>query len=144
MNRPTPRPSCLIAFVALFSCSEKGGEPGGEKQFVCSEHHDCLEAVDAHPERCAPKDWHCDAGVCKVFCAQPCQVVRQDFNPCDDATLLCNEPASGTELSFCTGRPIECSSASDCPLFRPSQDGDWTCDSEGVCRFPGFSYAYED
>ena len=108
----------------------------------CTTHDDCLGAVEDYPERCAPRDWYCRSEVCEVGCAQTCQVARNDVNPCDNETLICNEPPGGAELPYCTGRPIECSSTDDCPLYKPTDDGDWTCE-DGICEFPGFSYASE-
>lgn len=129
---------CLV-FAVLASCSKE--DPGGAVS--CATHEDCLSAVEDPPERCAPRDWYCRNEACEVSCAQTCQVVREDVNPCSDEKLICNEP-QGTpiELPHCTGRPIECSSTADCPLFKPSDTGSWICDS-GICKFPGFQYASE-
>lgn len=129
---------CLL-FAVLASCSKD--EHGGATS--CATHEDCLSVVEDYPERCAPRDWYCRNETCEVSCAQTCQVVREDVNPCAEEHLICNE-AQGTpiELPYCTGRPIECSSTDDCPLFKPSDAGSWTCDS-GICRFPGFQYASE-
>lgn len=129
---------CLLV-VVLASCSNDDDSTA----IRCASHDDCLAAIQEFPERCAPKDWYCRNETCEVQCAQVCEVAREDVNPCNDTSLICNEP-QGTpiELPHCTGRPIECSSAADCPAFKPSEAGSWSCES-GVCRFPDFQYASE-
>jgi len=129
---------CLV-FAVLVSCSND--EHGTVRS--CVTHDDCLGGGGEFPERCAPRDWYCHEETCVRQCAQLCQVVREDVNPCSDEKLICNE-AQGTpiESPHCTGRPIECSSTADCPLFRPSDAGSWSCE-RGICRFPGFQYASE-
>lgn len=129
----------LVLAMLAISCS-KEAEQG---PIPCATHDECLSAAGEFPERCAPRDWYCHDGACEVSCAQICEVASDDVNPCTDTTLICNEPqGSSIELPHCTGRPIECSSPADCPLFKPSDNGTWTCEG-GVCQFPGFSYASE-
>lgn len=129
----------IFLFALLVSCSNDGEDPPKS----CTTHDECLDSGDRFPERCTPQDWYCRNETCVHGCAQSCQVAREDVNPCSDEKLICNEPQGAPiEFQHCTGRPIECSSTADCPLFKPSDEGSWTCDS-GICRFPGFQYAAE-
>jgi hypothetical protein len=115
-----------------------GCEPGADP---CSVHDDCAHSKQLSNElgRCAPKEFFCDDSECTGWCRQTCTVISERVNPCSDASLICSQKA-GEAMGACQGLPIACSTAADCPLFRPSEGGVWAC-ATGVCRFPGFEYA---
>jgi hypothetical protein len=132
--------------IALTVCAGCATDNGGS--FRCTEHEDC--AVDPSLDRlgrCAPKEFVCNGGgTCDGWCAQICSVAREDTNPCDELDLICNEPrvsSGSTDEWYCQAREVTCLSVDDCPKYRPSSDGDWTCSTSGICRFPGYRYAAE-
>jgi hypothetical protein len=129
--------------AALTMCTSEADKPS-----PCETADDCWSAPEAKElDRCAPAEAACLGGSCRLACAQTCEVVDPQVNPCHDPKLICNQAKNGAiDLPFCAGSPIACTSADDCPVGLPEGAADdatqWDCDA-GVCRFPGFVYAWE-
>jgi hypothetical protein len=84
-----------------------------------------------------------------VACAQPCEVIDPQVNPCRDSRLVCSQSKSGdNSFPYCASGPLSCTNADDCPIaLPPSQTVDsaapvWSC-VDGVCEFPGFHYVWQ-
>lgn len=114
---------------------------------TCAVNADCLDsqaALDIEPIRCGPKDLYCLDGVCHGECREPCEVVRDDANPCNEHEHCVRYGGSGDAISFCTIMPIPCAAVDECPAYRPvlpeGGQHEWSCD-DGVCRYPGLEYA---
>lgn len=91
-----------------------------------------------------PSEVYCLNGKCDGACNPSCKDVRSDLNSCGDAGLCVPLPGSGDDPSgLCSLRPIECTSADECPAFKPAtaaDGGKWSCD-DGICSYPGYTYA---
>ena len=125
----------------------------GSKQEAarCAAHDECWSSsITDALGRCAPKEMACDHGTCTGSCAQPCETIQADVNPCDDAALICNDArdlnASASGFVHCTGVEIPCNNVEQCPLYLPpapaGSEAAWSCEA-GVCRYPGFNYKYQ-
>lgn len=111
----------------------------------CERHDDCWKSPAAQAlGRCAPQVL-CESDVCRAWCPEVCSVAQEDVNPCSDQGFVCNEPRSSSSStpSFCVAHPIGCTTAEQCPRYRPSFEHQWEC-IDGLCRFAGFSYASEN
>jgi hypothetical protein len=117
----------------------------------CVVHDDCWNSeVGIELGRCAPKEVVCQSGTCSATCAQTCEVIQADVNPCQDVELICNEARDVSNLAsgivHCTGLEIACDSVDQCPLYLPmtptGTQASWSCDA-GFCRYPGFAYKFE-
>jgi hypothetical protein len=141
----TLRLGLVWCMLSAAGCSSKQEGP------PCVTHDECWSSgVGEALGRCAPKEMVCDQGTCSGSCAQACETIQADVNPCDDAQLVCNDArdlsAIAAGIVHCTGVEIACSSVDQCPLFLPpAPEGSvaaWSCEA-GVCRYPGFSYKYQ-
>ena len=129
----------LATCAAIIGCPPFGATP-------CETASDCAGSAEAEAAgRCGP-ELACIDGACRAECLGHCEITPTRFptNPCESGGL-CDQPAQPTTISSgfrCTKLPIRCRVATDCPVFKPDA-GDWSCE-DGVCRFPGFRYEYED
>lgn len=112
---------------------------------ACNVNADCINSPAANGPglaKCAD-ELFCLDGVCHGDCMQECVVVRSDIDPCP-APWLCVTPANGGGMSICMIKPVQCTSATDCPKALPRlPDGgqaQWTCEA-GICQYPGYQYA---
>ena len=110
----------------------------------CRVNADCADSAaagDFKCVRCLATQVYCLAGVCHANCANTCQMLRTDVNPCSDGGLCA--PLTD-RIGYCSVEPISCASAMNCPQYRPPDSSgavqDWTC-TDHVCRYPGISYA---
>lgn len=128
----------LWLLTTLAHCSTSGGT-------TCKVADDCWNTPESQElGRCAPKEVACVQRSCRAACGQLCEVVDPHINPCKDPHLICNQAQNDSvDLPFCAAAPIACERAEDCPVSLPETgSGAWSCDS-GICRFPGFRYAWE-
>lgn len=131
--------------AALFFLSPTLGCQGGTP---CTTADTCWNAPEVEAlGRCTPKDVWCREGQCGGRCAQVCEVIQTDVNPCSQDGMVCTESrTSAGGLPFCTDHEIACNTIDDCPLYHPPTSDDpnaiWSCEGN-VCRYPGFSYAFE-
>lgn len=125
---------------------------GCNKATTCSSWQDCQTSDEANELRPCPNgdegatihvDTSCVQGTCHAECASTCIPYA-----CGKAGAVCETPPPVLPVSpsnvvhSCTKNPIACTTAADCPLEKPSEAGEWTCES-GFCRFPGFTYAFD-
>ena len=109
----------------------------------CTNDDDCLRSeATLEAGRCAPKDIYCSKGMCRAQCLEPCTSVDTRENPCGSG-LLCTGSGDGSG-GYCSAKPVECRSVSDCPTFVPpgGSGAGWQCSAE-VCRHPDWEYAIE-
>jgi hypothetical protein len=45
------------------------------------------------------------------------------------------------QLAVCRPTEVACDDPRDCPRYKPSSTGEWSCEDH-VCRFPGFEYVH--
>lgn len=134
----------VIALSILTGC--------GEDQTPCSVHADCSNSRESlEAGRCGPMV-ACVAGGCIAWCPDTCTDARAEVNPCSDPGHICalsieqsiEQSIEGPPpTSRCSATEIQCSKRDDCPLYKPGADGEWACE-DGICRFPGFHYVYEN
>lgn len=130
--------SCALVLSALLVCVAACGD---DDATPCDVHADCVDSKEGlEAGRCGPSS-ACVAGECVAWCPQPCGA-EADVASCEDG-YVCSEPMSGMAgRAICSATEIACDDVAQCPKERPG-DGEWTCDDQ-VCRFPAFSYLYED
>ena len=126
-------------FLAVVMLSILACDSSDENE--CIVHDDCWNSpVSQELGRCGGTV-ACVEGVCDAWCPEPCEISDPEVNPCTKPGWIC-APFDAT-WSRCKPTEVDCETIDDCPDYRPSADGAWTCD-EGICRFPGFSYLYEN
>lgn len=120
----------------------------GDRATPCSTWQDCQSSDEANALRPCDNDGQgakihvntqCVEGRCRVECAKTC-IPAGTCGP----GAVCETPpgiAPSSVMRSCMKNPIACNDASECPLETPGE-GEWSC-TEGFCRFPGFSYAFE-
>ena len=106
----------------------------------CHVNSDC---APTSPLRCGADELYCLDGQCHFGCAQECEAIRTDVNPCQEPRLCVPLLAGSPSPSYCSIMPIRCSSVSSCPIYRPETDAGpdaaWSCEDD-LCVYPGFSY----
>lgn len=105
----------------------------------CKVSGDCTSA-QVRAERCGP-ELICKSGQCRSRCTPSCVTVSPEVDACEGELICSHSRSDESERGDCVGAPIRCQTAEDCPIYRPSDDGEWSCVEER-CRFPGFEYAY--
>lgn len=133
----------VIALVVVACSAVDGATP-------CERAEDCASSAEARGVgRCAP-ELACVAGTCRAECLGLCSIDPENRFPTPQCERggICNQPVvrkAGAPLDNdrCTRRTIHCTHADDCPRQKPTPDGEWTCDAEGICRFPGFAFEYD-
>ena len=122
----------LLSLIA-FACTSPS------EKTLCAVHDDCGNSEIAQEQgRCAPRV-ACVEGICDAWCPDTCEVIDPDVNPCTEPGWIC--PSVDGSTARCIPTEISCETTNDCPDYRPSSTGAWTCDN-GTCRFPGFQYLY--
>jgi len=138
----------LLAGFALLAAgcgAASNGAPTGDE---CTTNADCTNSQAAKDiGRCGARDVYCQAGRCGAVCRNICETVIAEANSCGNEGLICNQSAATSPMrqGYCTGIPISCQLASECPIYRPSTDAAaavWEC-ADGVCRYSGFHYLIE-
>lgn len=132
-------PAALLwVSIALANCSGNSGT-------ACKVPDDCWNTPETEKlGRCAPKEVACMQSSCRAACGALCEVVDPNLNPCKNPQLICTQSQNNeVALPFCAAAPLACDAAEDCPVSLPQTgSGSWSCDN-GICRFPGFQYAWE-
>jgi hypothetical protein len=128
--------SLLLPMFFAASVSDCGGQS-------CKHNADCK--FTGSGKSCVPDELTCDNGQCTSQCRERCQTAVSDVNACG-GQLVCNDnglPSAHSTPGFCTGLPIPCTSAAECPLYRPpdstGMQAQWAC-TGGICIYPGFNY----
>lgn len=149
----------MRAFLFLLTLATAGVAAtvacGGEDATPCTSWQDCQDSAEAEALRPCDNggqgavihvDTACVRGRCRAECASTCIPYG-----CSTPGAVCETPAPTRSISpsnvvrSCTKNPIACTTAADCPLEQPrsaTSAGEWSCES-GVCRYPGFTYAFE-
>lgn len=114
---------------------------------ACTVNNDCTAspaAMESGKYGCI-NEVFCLDGVCHGDCTITCSMVRTDINPCPAPRICTALPGSGP-TTVCKITPIPCTTAATCPRYLPSfpdgGTGEWSC-TDGICRYPGFSYSTE-
>jgi hypothetical protein len=129
----------IAPFSLLTQCSTLFGTP-------CERAEDCRGSDESKSAgRCGP-EVACIDGRCHAECLGTCDgLSAQSRFPVVQCSTgaICNAPArdGAPNEGRCTKRPVRCDASDDCPLTKPSDAGEWTCD-DGTCAFPGFAYAH--
>lgn len=119
--------------------------PGPPLTAECTIHSDCYNSpISREQGRCGP-EVACIDGVCDAWCpGDACETTDQAVNACSEAGWICADAlAPGFMFGVCRATDIWCDSVDQCPKYRPSNEGEWTCEG-GYCRFPGFLYLYQN
>lgn len=126
----------VALIVGLIACESSSSSEENE----CVVHADCWDSPIAQDQgRCGPQV-ACIEGTCDAWCPDLCEVIDPNVNPCPEPGWICAPIAIGPR---CSPVEVECQTIDDCPDYRPSPEGSWTCE-QGICRFPGFHYLYEN
>lgn len=136
--------SLLIACAKTTTGSTTDTEPV-RPATKCTVAEDCQGSDEERAAgRCGP-EVTCRSGECHAECLGAC--TNSDQEPCSKGGICAQpievRPGAATDLFLCTRRAIHCQAATDCPLYKPSEPGEWTCGSTGVCEFPGFTFEYD-
>jgi hypothetical protein len=115
----------------------------------CSTASDCTNSDESRAAgRCAPEVACTRDGHCYADCLGRCSIDSENRfppPPCENGGI-CNQSVRNTGVvsgSFqCTRREIHCTDPSDCPIQKPSTEGEWSCAS-GICRFPNHEWDFE-
>jgi hypothetical protein len=128
-----------VATLCVAVILSGAGACGDDEQERCAMDDECADF--AHRlGRCGPKEvWCSDKGQCTGGCRDLCVTADPRVTVCPERLVCSDTGATNPMPSSCTALPISCDSEADCPLFLPG-DGSWEC-VEGICRFPGFTYA---